>query len=234
MRVYHFLPWGYARRDLKSRRLKIAEYEDPNDPFEMYAFDLSSTLLRNGTSSGREAMNRRFGMLCFSREWCNPLLWSHYADRHRGICLGFDVSDEIAREIVYEDNRLGWPLQASGVPQDVSEEQVTQLYTKYAGWRYEQEVRVYARLEDRDGRTRLFFADLGPQLVLREVILGPRCTAKVTELRKLVRGWRPTVAAFRAGLAVDAFRIIRAMTRGVRVTFEPPNRHPTAAQRRSG
>ena len=30
-------------------------------------------------------------ILCFSRNWDNLLLWSHYGDRHMGVCLGFDI-----------------------------------------------------------------------------------------------------------------------------------------------
>jgi hypothetical protein len=29
--------------------------------------------------------------------WHNPLLWSHYADRHRGMALGFDTDDAILK-----------------------------------------------------------------------------------------------------------------------------------------
>lgn len=29
---------------------------------------------------------------CFTSAWDNELMWSHYADKHKGICLGFDLS----------------------------------------------------------------------------------------------------------------------------------------------
>lgn len=44
-------------------------------------------------------------MLCFSRNWRNPVQWSHYADRHRGLCLGFDVADELIRPVIYRRHR---------------------------------------------------------------------------------------------------------------------------------
>jgi len=30
---------------------------------------------------------------CFTSSWDNELMWSHYADKHRGICVGFDISN---------------------------------------------------------------------------------------------------------------------------------------------
>src|SRR5207253_3097370 len=31
------------------------------------------------------------GICCFSEEYNNPLLWSHYGDQHRGICIGYTL-----------------------------------------------------------------------------------------------------------------------------------------------
>jgi len=31
------------------------------------------------------------GILCFTKEYDNPLMWSHYADGHRGFCIGYDI-----------------------------------------------------------------------------------------------------------------------------------------------
>ncbi|NKK82626.1 DUF2971 domain-containing protein [Rhizobium leguminosarum bv. viciae] len=41
----------------------------------------------------RQGLNVAFGLLCMSTTWQEPLLWSHYADKHKGMCLGFDVDD---------------------------------------------------------------------------------------------------------------------------------------------
>lgn len=211
MRVYHFLPSKHALSNIENRRLKIAQYEELNDPFEMYGCDFSDARLRNGIIASRLEMNSSFGILCFSRGWSNPMLWSHYADGHRGICLGLDVSCECAREVMYADHRLKWSLIKTGVPLDSNEEQVTQLlYTKYSVWSYEQEVCVYTDLKDKDPKTGLYFAELNGGLVLREAILGCKCGVKASELQQLVSGWKPSVEVFRAALAADTFKVIPA------------------------
>jgi len=46
------------------------------------------------------------GLLRFSRDWHNPVLWSHYASRHTGLCLGFDVPDDCLGPVSYSRKRL--------------------------------------------------------------------------------------------------------------------------------
>ena len=110
MRVYKFLTSEFAMKDIWERRLKIFEISDLNDPFELIPCDLSDPRHLYAALAMRDQATRNLGLLCFSRSWTNPLLWAHYADKHRGICLGFDlnVADDIGRAVDYVDERLPW------------------------------------------------------------------------------------------------------------------------------
>ena len=33
-------------------------------------------------------------------------MWSHYADRHEGICLGFEIPKELLSKVSYQNDRL--------------------------------------------------------------------------------------------------------------------------------
>ena len=118
----------------------------------------------------KEQIARNYGVLCFSKSWDNPVLWSHYADRHRGIALGFDIDSDIVKEVTYAEKRP--PFREADEPT-----LHTLLYTKHCDWQYENEVRVYARLEERDPATALYFADFSDRMVLREIITGALCTS---------------------------------------------------------
>jgi hypothetical protein len=48
MRVYHFLSNKNAIDDLTHRRLKIATFDDLNDPFELWAVAQPDRRLRRG------------------------------------------------------------------------------------------------------------------------------------------------------------------------------------------
>ena len=93
-RAYHFGSAQHALDDLRRRHLKIAQLDELNAPFELWAIAQPDRRLRQA-----------FGLLCFSLDWHNPLLWGHYADRHRGLPLGFDVDEQILKPVSYVKTR---------------------------------------------------------------------------------------------------------------------------------
>ena len=55
-----------------------------------------------------EMLRKSFGIACFSETYDSLLMWSHYADYHRGICLEYSY-EEIKKlvpfcPVVYTDN----------------------------------------------------------------------------------------------------------------------------------
>src|SRR5579859_4794235 len=99
-RLYHFTTAKHALDDLHNRRLKIAQFDDLNDPFELKSVNLCNPvhaqafdgIEKINFEGYKAAVAQRWGVLCFSEEKTDVLQWAHYADRHKGICLGFDVS----------------------------------------------------------------------------------------------------------------------------------------------
>lgn len=61
--------------------------------------------------------NKNKGLLCFSDNWKSPVMWAHYAAKHHGICLGFDVPDSGPDPLigpgVYNPKRLQFVLDKS-------------------------------------------------------------------------------------------------------------------------
>jgi len=54
----------------------------------------------------KETLANTRGFICLSGTWKEPLLWSHYADRHRGMCLGFEINgEEKFRRVTYSADR---------------------------------------------------------------------------------------------------------------------------------
>ncbi len=107
------------------------------------------------------------GILCFSERPDDILLWSHYADSHRGVCFGFSVADDplFAHEIAKVTYQTDFPIcDYFDQPEDV--ERIA-FSTKLAQWSYEAEWRV---IQVRIGRGE------GPYqfapATLRDVILG--------------------------------------------------------------
>jgi hypothetical protein len=103
------------------------------------------TLLFNLTNNEIKKSKESFGVTCFSKKFDNIVMWSHYSDKHRGVCLKFyllaDADCFMAPFIVkYNDmyptfnyirNRLGLAKFL--------------LETKSIDWKYEEEIRVMKR-----------------------------------------------------------------------------------------
>ncbi len=85
------------------------------------------------------------GVACFSAKNDDILMWSHYADGHRGFCLEFDTlypPFSQALPVIYSDSFPVLDL-SEGVIQDIPELLVTNMTTKSACWSYEQEWRIF-------------------------------------------------------------------------------------------
>jgi len=202
MRAYHFLSACDALDDIRHRRLKISKLDDLNDPFELLAVAQPKQEIRDWMFRFKKQMAANYGLLCFSRSWHRPALWGHYADKHRGMALGFDLAPWLAKDVSYVDERA--PL---GALDEVTAQMM--LYTKHSDWRYEQECRMFARLNDLDAATGHYFAAFGSELALREVIMGSLCTVPQSEVSAALAASKFKADLIAARLAFKSFRVVK-------------------------
>lgn len=212
MLAYHFISSKYGLENIKHKRLKISRLEDLNDPFELLSLELSEKQLREAFVRVKEQLNRTRGILCFSEDWHNPVMWSHYAEKHKGLCLEFEISNELLAKINYSQSRLKKEMEGLFHSQsDVRESAMDRiLTTKFAHWKYERERRVFAGLDsiDNDG---YYYADFSEQLKLVGVIVGPRSTVSREELNNALdlAQIRSSVKSFKSRLAFKSFRVVK-------------------------
>ena len=207
LRVYHLASSAFAISNIALRRLKVARLAELNDPFEFMWVMWRHLNLRDKAEEWKRLYNHLLGFLCFSQDWTNPVLWSHYADNHRGVCLGFDVPRSDAIEVSYEAKRLD--LQLPDNVERLSEELERQLlYTKFEDWRYEREVRLKASLDDLPCEGTLRFCGFSERLMLREVILGDQCPVALATVRQLTAPMIGAPITFRARLAGKHYKVV--------------------------
>lgn len=208
---YHFLPAKYALCGIEKRRLKVATFDDVNDPFELLGINLGDRKtrkqnreLRKKLRHWRDRMKRKYGMLCFSSGWSNPLLWSHYGDRHRGIGLGFCV-DQL-REVTYQQERL--PGQAWNPTEDIQ----PILWTKFRHWKYEAEHRRFVLLSECRSETKcgkkLHFWPFGSGLQLRRVVIGANCDVRFSRLSQALDSLTTGIDIVKARVAFQSFKVV--------------------------
>lgn len=210
MRVYYLTTAKNALDNLIKKRIKISLLNDLNDPFELLAVDLPEREHRYAFKKLINQLSSKHGVICLSRRWENPVLWSHYAEKHRGICLGFDVPDKRLVEINYTGTRLVVDIEKLLDENALNERTMLKvLSTKFEDWRYEDEVRVFVNLNEKDNVTGFFFKDFGEDMLLREIIIGPRCKTEKAKIKPYIAGYKPKVEIIKARLAFRSFRVVQ-------------------------
>lgn len=129
-------------------------------------------------------VSEQFAVLCLSMVGDSIAMWSHYADKHRGIVIGFDsdhphFANRNWFTVDYAKDRVGvdiaWTLTRTEAPDGTP---LKTLKTKSDVWSYERELRSMFKLSDLDsislnGKKDYFWKI--PKDVIREVKFGCRC-----------------------------------------------------------
>lgn len=213
MRLFHYLETRWALDNIRRCRLKHSRIDDMNDPYELKCVFSHHKLTQAALERTADTAAKSYSALCFSRSWDNILMWSHYGDRHKGICLGFDVADEITRPVEYEPQ----PYEVGNLivedRKDFSPEEGTKIIDrlfgmKYAGWFYEQEVRVNGRRDEVDEETGQYFGEFNERIKLREVIAGARFPLSKKPIEDSLKAYSD-VEIFKASASTVRFEIVR-------------------------
>jgi hypothetical protein len=142
-------------------------------------------------------------------------MWSHYADNHRGISLGFssegfkDSIFELAKPVLYTSEYpkmlIDDLLKAYHDESLLFAEKLLGVYTstKFKDWAYEQEWRIILPMDIGEERIKKF----DPQ-ELRQVILGAKIESSHAQaIKKLVEEKYPHVEIFQAKIIQGSFEL---------------------------
>jgi hypothetical protein len=219
-RLYHFVDLHWGLDDIYRKRVKLSEFDLLNDPAELRGVKLPDENIMRFMIDNFRAEH---GLVSMSNKWENPLLWSHYADKHKGLCFGFDINDDddgvwdvtyklcvetldchdLLREIADIARMPGHKTPSPDLVARFNWITKAILSTKFQDWHYEDEARVITTLETREND--VCYKQFGDQLQLREVILGSRCTLTKTEMESILKCHFDSVVVRKARQNLDSF-----------------------------
>jgi hypothetical protein len=215
MRAYKFLNTEFGLKSLRERRLKQSRIYELNDPFELRPYDITDLVLRQTVLKTRDDLDKDGrGLVCFSADWCDPVIWAHYSDKHIGLCLGFeipemkgdDVTDACGR-VCYIQEPLSFPANFEDLPDSEALAIMRKfLFTKFAHWAYESEIRVWVPLQNEEKG--LHYLEFDEKLHLAEVIIGARCTLTRAAIAQALGTLAGEVKIIKARAAYDGFRMV--------------------------
>ncbi|SOS34610.1 hypothetical protein CFBP6411_03253 [Pseudomonas syringae group genomosp. 3] len=210
---YHYCNEKFGLENIRKNRLKVAEIKDLNDPFEMLCYSSTERELRKLAVHMRARVSEELGMLCFSKSLASPVQWAHYADKHRGMCLAFEIDESQLAEVKYKHGRIEFDLASYSkmLKRERHSYMLDQLDIKSSEWKYEKESRQIVSLCDADfdvkkERYFLQFSDIG---VLKKVFIGCNSTLTRKRLdRALTRGGGLGVATAKMRTAFKSYTMV--------------------------
>lgn len=148
----------YNVSNLKSNSLYAASPDKFNDPFEaMCTTEFSKSLYKTGVIQGHEQViryrTRRAVISLMKVSSCdeikdNILMWSHYADSHKGFCIAYKDS---IRDVLKNQSIMYRPIDYETTLCQIDENgdgyEIDPIFTKAKQWEYEKEERFLFKLE---------------------------------------------------------------------------------------
>lgn len=198
-RVYRYLPLDYGLEALQQDRFKVGRMQELNDPFDCFP-RLTNGSLDQGEasvslpSSFLHTFASQLGLICYSARVTDPVIWSHYAEAHKGIAIGFDFTENYGlRRVEYREERFELDVRGiveaknGGGVADLIEVLSKAFTVKATSWGYEEEYRRFRPLDNLFLYGRHYFERL-PCGILREVVIGAKSPIEVCDMIRCLNG----------------------------------------------
>lgn len=185
MSLYHYcpainkkLPNKYTKLCIESQKVYFNNWEDLNDPMEGFYLYIPHEHNTNLEQILRQE-KLQYKIFCCSKEYSNILMWSHYADNHKGICLEIEIDENICKEQNIFNRKIVYRAKlVSIVPKNsVKDNAKYILKHKLSKWNYEKEIRFFIKNQTPNSYK------IGN---ITSILLGARCN---TNDKKLVEEW---------------------------------------------
>jgi len=208
IRLFHFMSAKHALNALEEQAIKVSNFDDLNDPFELHAAGSEDKTTRDFLERFRDKYSENYRMICCSKSWDSPVVWGHYADSHRGIALVLDANCHVTDVDYVSDRSLIGKIDLNAEPFLPELDSIDLLSTKYEEWRYEDEARIFLKPEGINKYGGLEFVDFKDMdIEISGLILGPLNKTKETDIAKKIPSGK-SVWYTKARLAFQSYRVI--------------------------
>lgn len=207
--LYYFTEKQYALCNLKSNRIKVSEFSRLNDTFDIFTPASNVEKEHDKAKKFVDIMGGLHAVLCMTSSWNNPLMWAHYADRHHGACIGFEVDISRFQKVQYIKER--YCITHFGVQSfDALEypELKKMMSYKFDAWNYEKEYRHFVTKRDLEKSNGNFFMKFPYWLNPKELILGQRCSLNNGEKVFIKELHARGIKLIKARSAFNTFKIV--------------------------
>lgn len=240
--LYKYTSADAALKILSTSQIRFSSPETFNDPFEvsppvkitarnhkileiLKQEKITEEKLRDFLHKVCKYYCLNLKLFCLSKSKNNILMWSHYADMHKGVVIEFDTSKEIikeAKKIIYEIRKINIDKIYETLKkenEDNNKDYKKIFYHKSNKWRYEQEYRcelpftfnideLKRFLQKEEQNTPLQQYVQIPGEGIKAVYLG----CKISEndelaILNIIKSKYPNVKCYKAEKCLDAYKL---------------------------
>ncbi|MBQ7146562.1 MAG: DUF2971 domain-containing protein [Lachnospiraceae bacterium] len=93
--LYKYVSINHLKDIIETGRLKTSDGTDFNDPFELKVIRGDQQIHVNGLE-----------ILCLTNSFRKKLMWSHYSEDHKGVCLTIQLPADYVYAVCYSSERI--------------------------------------------------------------------------------------------------------------------------------
>jgi hypothetical protein len=141
--------WGVVQTQFRNNSLSAANHQAEVDKLIAQGRHNDNAWLEKNNDESIMKLHQQLGVLCLTPVKDNILMWAHYANSHKGFCIGFDGPHLVellgggGGEICYvPDYPEIVPVSSSAPPEDQLQQWSDQIMKKADFWDYEIEYRI--------------------------------------------------------------------------------------------
>lgn len=203
----HFEPWLYSFRpfneytliDLINKEITLVHPKEFNDPFDSLIFHWIERLDKYCKEKKHVPIYKKsFDYYrvrsfvkdsAYNKAYNNTLMWSHYANEHKGFCIKYKFQKHFTekancimsfRPITYKKKNEKVNVDISRIDNDLA------FCTKYASWKYENEVRLIAYMPNEESH--FVAVPMGEYCSIDSIYFGIRCeTRTINTIKNILK-----------------------------------------------
>lgn len=189
---------------LLKERLYAASYHELNDPMEG-VIKIDNTVPKNREAEWEKIVSQ-LRIVCFTKDYENTLMWSHYADGGKGCVIEFELFDE------QEYHKVSYLVKPMLTTKDINDDKAIEILKyKSKPWEYEAEYRCIIRNEH-------FLP-----VKIKSITFGPRAKPEsIDMLRHILSLCKPKLKVQHHS-ALGVFQGIRSIISTKRTFVRPSN-----------
>jgi len=213
---------AFLNRMKNSDRMSEKQINEIKEMFEKVNYN-SEIVKQYFPSESNDIFRNKMIVKCFTSKNDSILMWSHYAQNHKGICLGLEVSQysqdpslyllELDKINIYNGkptkflpiDKISYPV-SDEIPEFNPFETVKQinyLTTKHKDWQYEQEYRCIMPYESLNTQYVNFKKEN-----LKEIIFGIESSSKdIENIKQILDTYYPNIDCLKAKRVIGKYEI---------------------------